>query len=76
MKKGLKDAYVSTAFGPGITYHEDLFLFRIDYILHSTNIYAYATKVDKIKYSDHYPLRTHLRLKKLTMKDVSEKAEK
>ncbi|WP_286845691.1 MULTISPECIES: endonuclease/exonuclease/phosphatase family protein [unclassified Proteiniphilum] len=63
MKKGLKDAYVSTAFGPGITYHEDLFLFRIDYILHSTNIYAYATKVDKIKYSDHYPLRTHLRLK-------------
>ncbi len=50
MKKGLKDAYVSTAFGPGITYHEDLFLFRIDYIMHSKNIRAFKTKVDKVKF--------------------------
>ncbi|HAR37258.1 MAG: hypothetical protein A2W86_00725 [Bacteroidetes bacterium GWD2_45_23] len=62
MKKGLKDAYVSTAFGPGITYHEDLFLFRIDYIMHSKNIKAFKTKVDKVKFSDHYPLRTSLKL--------------
>lgn len=62
MKKGLKDAYVSTAFGPGITYHEDLFLFRIDHIMHSKNIKAFKTKVDKIKFSDHYPLRTSLKL--------------
>lgn len=60
MKKGLKDAYVSTAFGPGITYHEDLFLFRIDYIMHSKNISSFKTKVDKVKFSDHYPLRTSL----------------
>lgn len=60
MKKGLKDAYVATAFGPGITYNEDLFLFRIDYIMHSENIKAYRSKVDKIKHSDHYPLRTWL----------------
>ncbi len=62
MKRGLKDAYVSTAFGPGITYNEYLFHFRIDYIMHSENIKAYRTKVDKIKYSDHYPLRTWLEL--------------
>lgn len=62
MSKGLNDAYVSTAFGPGITYHEDLFLFRIDHILYSENIKAYQTKRDKIKYSDHYPLRTYLDL--------------
>lgn len=62
MKKGLKDAYVSTAFGPGITYHQDLFLFRIDYIMHSENMSAFNTKVDKVKYSDHYPLRTYLKL--------------
>lgn len=62
MKKGLKDAYVSTAFGTGITYHEDLFLFRIDYIMHSENIKAYQTKRDKVKYSDHYPLKTYLKL--------------
>lgn len=62
MKKGLKDAYVSTAFGTGITYHEDLFLFRIDYIMHSKSMKAFKTKVDKIKNSDHYPLRTSLLL--------------
>lgn len=62
MKKGLKDAYVSTGFGPGITYHEDLFLFRIDHIMHSENIKAYQTRRDKIKYSDHYPLRTYLKI--------------
>jgi endonuclease/exonuclease/phosphatase family metal-dependent hydrolase len=64
MKKGLKDAYVSTAFGPGVTYHEDLFLFRIDHIMHSENIKAYRAKRDKVKYSDHYPLRTYLKLEK------------
>jgi len=62
MKRGLIAAYVSTAFGPGITYHQDLFLFRIDYIMHSENINAFKTKVDKLKYSDHYPLRTYLKL--------------
>lgn len=62
MKKGLKDAYVSTAFGPGITYNEYLFLFRIDYIMHSENVKAYRSKVDKIKHSDHYPLKTWLEL--------------
>ena len=64
MKKGLKDAYVSTASGPGITYHEDLFLFRIDHIMHSENIKAYRTRRDKIKYSDHYPLRTFLKVER------------
>jgi endonuclease/exonuclease/phosphatase family metal-dependent hydrolase len=62
MAKGLKDAYVATAFGPGITYHEDLFLFRIDHIMHSENIKAYRAGRDKVKYSDHYPLRTCLKL--------------
>ncbi len=62
MRKGLKDSFVSTSSGPGITYHKDLFLFRIDYILHSENMQAYRTKVDKIKHSDHYPLRTWIEL--------------
>lgn len=62
MKKGLKDAYASTGFGPGITYHKDFFLFRIDYILHSPHIKAFRTRVDKVKYSDHYPVHTYLDL--------------
>lgn len=62
MKLGLEDAYSSTGFGPGITYHKDFFLFRIDYIMHSPTIKAYKTKVDKFKNSDHYPVCTYLDL--------------
>ena len=62
MKDGLKDAYASTGFGPGITYYERLFRFRIDYIMHSENINSYRAKVEKIEHSDHYPLRTWLEL--------------
>jgi len=60
LKGDLVDAYASTGFGPGITYHEDFFLFRIDYIMHSKNMKAYRTKVDKVTYSDHYPVYTFL----------------
>ena len=56
----LKDAYASTGFGPGITYYEDFFLFRIDYILHSKNLKSHKTKVDRGKFSDHYPVLTYL----------------
>jgi endonuclease/exonuclease/phosphatase family metal-dependent hydrolase len=62
MRKGLNDAFTATGFGPGITYHEDFFLFRIDYILHSKNFKAYRTKVDKVFYSDHHPLVTYLKV--------------
>lgn len=61
LKGHLNDAYTSTGLGPGITYHEDFFLFRIDYILHSKNMKAYRTKVDKVSYSDHYPIYTYLK---------------
>jgi len=61
MRRGLRDAFTATGFGPGITYHEDFFLFRIDYILHCRNFRAYRTRVDRVYYSDHYPIKTHLR---------------
>ena len=60
MKGNLTDAYTSTGFGAGITYYEHLFLFRIDYILHSKNLKAHKTKIDRVKYSDHYPVLTYL----------------
>lgn len=62
LRKGLDDAYVSGGFGPGITFNESFFLFRIDYILHSKNIKTRYAKVDKVAYSDHYPLKAHLDL--------------
>lgn len=60
MKGDLVDAYSSTGIGPGITYHEHLFLFRIDYILHSKNLKAHKTTVDRVNFSDHYPVLTYL----------------
>jgi len=61
LRRGLRDAFTATGFGPGITYHEDFFLFRIDYILHCRNFRAYRARVDKVYYSDHYPIRAFLR---------------
>lgn len=63
IKKDLKDAYVETGFGPGITYHENHFWFRIDFIMYSKNLKAYKCTVDKVKFSDHYPVWTYLSFK-------------
>ena len=61
--ENLNDSYTGTGFGPGITYHENYFWFRIDYILHSKNMNAYKFHIDKVKYSDHYPVWTYLNFK-------------
>lgn len=62
ISKDLVDSYVETGFGPRITYHENYFWFRIDFILHSKNIKAYNTTVDRVKFSDHYPVWTDISL--------------
>lgn len=59
----LEDSFAKTGLGPGITYHENKFWFRIDYILHSRNLESYNFTVDKIKLSDHYPIYTYIRFK-------------
>ena len=63
VKEELVDSYTESGFGPGITYHENYFWFRIDYILHSKNMNAYKFHIDKVKYSDHYPVWTYLNFK-------------
>jgi endonuclease/exonuclease/phosphatase family metal-dependent hydrolase len=60
IKGDLSDAYAENEFGAGITYHEDLFLFRIDFIMHSKNIQSYNCTIDKVAYSDHYPVWSYL----------------
>jgi len=59
----LIDVFASTCSGLGISYNELPFLFRIDYIFHSKNISAGMFKVDKVKYSDHYPISCVIDLK-------------
>jgi len=56
----LVDSFNATGKGMGITYHENGFFFRIDYIMHTPNIKSYNSYIDKVKYSDHYPLYSYL----------------
>ena len=53
----LTDCYVSSGFGPGISYNRHGMFVRIDNIMCSDKWKAYGCKVDKsIHYSDHYPI--------------------
>ena len=62
IKGKLRDAFVDSGFGLGITYNKYRFLFRIDFILHSDNIKSYNASVGDIRDSDHYPLWCYLQL--------------
>ncbi len=59
----LIDAFVESGRGMGITYNQNCFWFRIDNILHSPNMVSFNCSVDKVSYSDHYPLWCYLKLK-------------
>lgn len=61
IKGDLKDAFVESGQGMGVTFNKYRFLFRIDYILYSKNMKSYNCTVGKLRNSDHYPLTTYLR---------------
>ena len=63
VKGDMTDSFASSGLGQGITYHESMFWFRIDFIMHSIGLESYNCTVDKIKYSDHYPVWTYLTFK-------------
>ncbi|HCC50736.1 MAG TPA: endonuclease [Porphyromonadaceae bacterium] len=59
----LADAYAESGFGLGISYNQNFFLFRIDYILHSPSMLPYNCRIDtRVKLSDHYPIHCYLKL--------------
>lgn len=62
IRGSLEDAYVSSGKGVGITYNENFFWFRIDNIFHSANLRPINCTVDKVRYSDHYPLWCYLEM--------------
>lgn len=59
VRNGLIDTWIEWGNGWGNTFHESFFLFRIDFILHSTDIKSCEMKIDQVKYSDHYPIRAN-----------------
>lgn len=56
----LNDAFVESGSGTGNTYAGHLPSFRIDYILHSKIFLARNFKIDRVPYSDHYPVNCTL----------------
>ncbi|MBQ9201826.1 MAG: endonuclease/exonuclease/phosphatase family protein [Bacteroidales bacterium] len=62
MGRGLTDAWKQHASGLGVTFHEKFYRFRIDYIMHSPSLRSFGTHIDRVDYSDHYPLWTYFLL--------------
>lgn len=62
LQHNLVDAFAESGRGMGVSYNENYFWFRIDHILHSPNMKAYNCTVDKVKYSDHYPMWCYLEM--------------
>ncbi len=61
--KGLKDCFVETGRGVGLSYNQKGFYFRIDHILCSEDFTPYNCEIDnKMDASDHYPIICRLKL--------------
>jgi endonuclease/exonuclease/phosphatase family metal-dependent hydrolase len=56
IRSDILDSWVERGNGWGHTFHENLFLFRIDYILHSPDLKCVEAHVDHVHFSDHYPV--------------------
>lgn len=58
----MQDAFESLGFGLGITFNEDFYRFRIDYVLCDSHFIPLQLKRDKVPYSDHYPITCTLKI--------------
>ena len=59
----LRDAFVDSGLGLGVSYNRNFFLFRIDHIFYSQSMQGFNCKVDtSIKLSDHYPIYCFLKM--------------
>jgi endonuclease/exonuclease/phosphatase family metal-dependent hydrolase len=47
---------VESGKGLGLTYDHGVYKLRIDYVLHDKALKTSDLQVDKVKYSDHYPV--------------------
>ena len=58
----LHDAFAKSGSGLGVTYNRNVFRFRIDHILYSSNMKSFNCTVDKVYYSDHHPVWCYLQM--------------
>lgn len=61
VKGDLKDTFSELGAGFGNTFNERFYKFRIDYIFHDEGITPLDFKIDKVDYSDHYPLLSRMK---------------
>lgn len=54
--RGRKDTFVEAGKGPGATYAYLFPFLRLDYILYPKDCSAVSHRVDKVRWSDHYPI--------------------
>ena len=65
IKGDLSDAFSTSGFGLGLTLNLSIYRFRIDYLLYDARYFSSDELiVDKVKYSDHYPIHTKISFKK------------
>jgi endonuclease/exonuclease/phosphatase family metal-dependent hydrolase len=62
LKKGKKDSFVEAGKGMGGTYSGLWPFIRIDYVLYPDSCEALYHKVERKRFSDHYPIITRLKL--------------
>ena len=61
--KGLKDCFIETGQGIGLSYNQKGFFFRIDHVMCSEDIQPYNCQIDnKMDASDHYPIICWLKM--------------
>ncbi|MCQ2334142.1 MAG: endonuclease/exonuclease/phosphatase family protein [Paludibacteraceae bacterium] len=65
LRWGLRDCFLQTSLGKlGFTFVKHHLGIRIDYILCSRSITPLSTDIDRVNYSDHYPMRSVIGIKK------------
>jgi len=62
MRSGLKDAFVEAGHGAGFTYRDKYPANRIDYILYDELFECSGFDINRVRFSDHYPVKAYFRL--------------
>jgi endonuclease/exonuclease/phosphatase family metal-dependent hydrolase len=64
LSKTLKDAFTESGRGLGLTYSHGIYQLRIDYILYDKSLKTSNLQIDKVNYSDHFPVHCKMYFEK------------
>ena len=62
IRGSLKDAFIESGTGFGLTYNRGFPALRIDYIFHSEKIISSDFRIEKVNFSDHFPLLCEMKI--------------